>query len=352
MEPLKVGLLGLGRGGQLLADALLTSSWSRLVAVGSQKPERLEQFAEAHPRIALCNDFRSLIVGQGIEALFVAVPPFTRSKYLPLAAERGVPVFMLTPPARSLEDAVTLSGRFTKARVPLVVSRAWGAEPHLQPDVLDLPRLGRVFFARGHVTTCWEEDFDWRGDSVRAGGGVLLDRAYDMVDQVVQFMGLPGTVYASSAGMSRPGHRFLYDTEDTIAVTCRFVDNAVAVFAGCWTSGPEEWQLDAHAMGGTVRIDQRAVRLLDRQGDNVLGMWSRPTNPLLPQVEEFLGAIRANSRPAHGRMDTHLAAMALISAAYLSARTGQPEGPASLMAMHDLEPPRSPGGGTDSTPRE
>lgn len=342
MEPVKVGLMGLGRGGQLLADALLTSSWARLVAVGSQKPDRLEHFAESHPRIARCNDFRSLIVGQGIEALFVAVPPFSRTKYLPLAAERGVPVFMLTPPARSLDEAVELSRRFARAQVPLVVSRAWGAEPDMQPDVLDLPRLGRVFFARGHVTTCWGPDFDWRGDSVRAGGGVLLDRGYHLVDQVVQLMGLPGSVYATSARASRPGHRFLYDTEDTVVATCRFMDNAIATLAACWTSGPDEWQLTAHAIGGTVRIDPREVRLLDRAGDDVQGVWLRPANPLLPQVEDFLGAIRAGTRPTHGRMDTHLASMALVSAIYLSAKTGQPESPASLMNMHDLDPPKPP----------
>ena len=89
MASLKVGLIGLGSGGRLLADALLTSSWCELVAVASRQAIRIEPFKEKHPEIATYNDFRSLIVSNPLDALFVAIPPFLRGKYLALAAERS-----------------------------------------------------------------------------------------------------------------------------------------------------------------------------------------------------------------------------------------------------------------------
>ncbi|NLX13794.1 MAG: Gfo/Idh/MocA family oxidoreductase, partial [Phycisphaerales bacterium] len=100
MATMKVGVLGMGRGGQRIAAALLRSSWCDLVAVGSKKRHILTAFAERHPGIATYDDCRSLIVGNRLDALFVAMPAYQRGPFLPLAAERGIPVWMLTPPAR------------------------------------------------------------------------------------------------------------------------------------------------------------------------------------------------------------------------------------------------------------
>ena len=170
METLKVGLLGLGRGGQAVADGLAASSWCELTAVASPNAQRIERFAEAHPGVARYDDFRSLIVENALDALFVALPPFMRGKYLGLAAERGLAVWTLPPPARQFDDAVEWMRLFEQADRPIVVSRSWGVEPTLQLEAIGSEPLGRFFLARGNVMTCWSEDLDWRGDARRAGG--------------------------------------------------------------------------------------------------------------------------------------------------------------------------------------
>jgi len=235
---LKVGLIGLGRGGLRVAEVLLNSSWCELVAVGSLQTRRTEQFTQAHPGIAAYNDFRSLIVENPLDALLVATPPYQRGRYLALAAERRIPVWMLTPAARRFDEAVELVALFEKADCPLVVSRSWNIEPALQRDAVGLEQLGRLFFAHGQITVTSEENLDWRGDLERAGGGVLLYRGYPLLDTLVQMMGLPGTVFARAAGVSRPGTRFPYDTEDTAALVCRFPGGGIAMFGCCWTTGP------------------------------------------------------------------------------------------------------------------
>lgn len=338
MSVMQVGLLGLGRGGLRLADALLTSSWSELVAVASTKAQRLEQFAARHPEIAAYNDFRSLIVENRLDALFVAVPPYVREKYLPLAAERGLPVWMLTPAARRFEEALAIARAFEEAACPLVVARSWGVEPALQADAMGMEQVGKVFLARGSVMTCWPEDLDWRGDSVRAGGGVLLDSAYTLIDTVVQAMGIPTTVYARAAGASRPESRYPYDTEDTGAVICQFGGGAIAVLSGCGTAGPEQWSLDLYGIGGSIHCDREGVMTCDRAGETILVRQARASNPLLPLVEDFLSCLRTSPARLGCTIDKHLPTMAVVEAAYLSARTGQPESPGRIFDMHDFEP--------------
>ena len=334
---MKVGLMGLGGGGQLLAEALLASSWCELTAVASRQPKRSEQFRGDHPGITAYDDCRSLIVENPLDALFMAVPPFFRGKYLTLAAEHGLPVFMLTPPARRFDEALEIGGKFEQAQCAVVVARSWGIAPALQPDVLGVDELGGFFFARGNVMTCLPDDLDWRGDSVRAGGGVLLDRGYALIDIVVQVMGLPSSVQAAARRVSRPGGRFAYDTEDTAALVCEFRGGAIAVISACWSSGPERWELELHGTGGSVHLDRDHVVCRDRTGETQLREQSRPVNPFSPLIEDFLSTLSSNPANVRSSIREHLPAMAVVQAAYLSARTGQPESPSTIFEMHDVK---------------
>jgi predicted dehydrogenase len=334
MEPLKVALMGLGHGGLLAAQALMASSWCRLVAVGSQQASRLEAFTAKHPGIAAHDDFRSLIVNSPLDALLVAVPPFVRVNYLPIAAERRLPVWMLTPAARTLDEALQILDLFATAEVPLAISRAYGLDPCLHEDTIGPEAIGRLFLARGHVLGCDPEDLDWRGDSQRAAGGVLLDRAYGIIDLIIQTMGMPGTVYAAAAGVSRPGTRSPYDTEDTASVVCQFAGGAMAQVAACWTAGPEEWSLDLHGIKGSAHIDDQSVIVRDRAGTTELLAQARPANLLAPQIEDFLTTVRTSPRRIRSTISEHLAVLAVLEAAYLSARTGEPESPGPILDMH------------------
>ncbi|HSW46775.1 MAG TPA: Gfo/Idh/MocA family oxidoreductase [Phycisphaerae bacterium] len=336
MAALKVGLMGLGRGGMRVARTLIDSPWCELAAVASLQSKRTEEFRNDHPGIATYDDFRSLIISAPLDALFVAVPPYLRPKYLPLAAERQIPVWMLTPAARRFDEALEVLSVFEKAGCPIVVARQWNIEPSLQPDALGLGEVGRFFFARGNVTLCLTEDLDWRGDSQRAGGGVLLCHAYGMIDTLIQLMGLPSTVYARIAGVSRPGTRFPYDTEDTAGLVCNFAGGGLAVLGACWTAGPTHKSLDLHGLNGYIRIDDTRVEVRDRTGEIGIHNLPRSANELDPQIDAFLSELASASGRYRGTLRQHLPTLALIEAAYLSAQTGQPESPAAILRMHDV----------------
>jgi len=333
MATMRVGLMGMGRGGLLLAEALLRSNWCELAAVAHTTTRPLQQFIDRHPGVAAFDDYRSLIVSTQLDALFVAVPPFQRGKYLALAAERRLPVWMLTPPARSLEEAAEILERFEQADCPIVVSRAWGIEPALQPDALDLQPDNRVFLATGSSMTCLQEDLDWRGDSVRAGGGVLLDHGYALIDTIVQVMGMPGTVYTAAGRASRPATRFPYDTEDAATCVLQFPGGGIGAITCCWTTGPAAWHVDLHALSRSVHIDGQTVVVRDRSGQTETARYPRPAMLLLPQVEEFLSALRSNARIL-STLRHHLPTLAVMQTLYLSARTGQPESPGRLAELH------------------
>ncbi len=277
------------------------------------------------------------MVSSPLDALFIAVPPFLRSSYLAMAAERRIPVFALQPAARRFDEALAILEPFEAAGVPIVVSSEWGIEPALHPDALGLDQAGKFFLARANVTCCLEENFDWRGDSPRAGGGVLLYGAYGLIDALVQTMGMPSTVYAVCAGISRPGTRFPYDTEDTAAVVCRYANGAVATINASWTTGPADWSIDLYGTTGSVHVNTESTSLRDRSGEHELARHQRPGSSLTAQVEEFLSRLRSHPRSLQGTLRQHLPVVATIEAAYLSARTGQPESPGNIFAVHKIK---------------
>ena len=207
MTALRVGLLGLDHVGMGYRTALLADSRFELVAMADSNAKRLRR-AIAEPDTVAFEDCRSLIVAQTrdpIDALFVALPPRQSLDLLPLAAQRGIPVFCDAPLARTADEARILIDSFVAAKVPLVVSRRWAAG--LDDDTMnDMKQTtGRVFAAHAVLRRTLDVA-DWRGDAQRAGGGALLFDGYEAVDSLVTLIDLPEMVSAECSAAVPPAY--------------------------------------------------------------------------------------------------------------------------------------------------
>lgn len=322
----QVGLIGVTRSAKRILDALGAEPHVRLVALADRDGETVTRLAESLDAEAY-TDYRSLIVERKLDALFVAAPPFATHGYLRLAAAAGTPVWKRTPLARRFEEALTLVQTFEKHRCPLVVSRAWPAEPAMDQAGKTLAELGRPFLADARVFCCHPDDLDWRGDSEQAGGGAMLYELYEAIDAVVHWMGPPAEVYAATGRSSRPQTRFPYDTEDSAVVVFKYPDGAIATFATCWTSGPRTSEIVVRAPGGTVRIGPATVAVLDRAGEPARTPLERAPNPYSHPIRAFLHGLAGDRKRIASLARDHLWTMAVIETAYLASRTGEAESP-------------------------
>lgn len=335
MGRLRVGLMGLGSGGSQLVEVLSSSARCDLVSVGAARPHRLERFSATYPGVSTYDDLRSMIVECPLDALFIALPPHLRSQYLPLAAERAIPVWALTPPGRSLAEAVETFSAFETAKCPLVVSRwapATAAQAHLQ---VTSEKPFRPHFAQGRAMACVPESLDWRGDRSRAGGGALLHLGYPLVDAIVMCMGVPANVYAVAAGISRPTAAS-YDTEDTASVVCQFGNGAIASIDACWTTAKPCCELTLSGEEKTYSFSSDGVTVTDNACQTTAEVVPVLRNVFATEVETFLAAVAGESEHRPAAQRGHLRALAVIEAAYLSVRTGEAESPASLLELHRL----------------
>ncbi len=332
MSPLRVGLLGLDGVGLVYLDTLRTNAAFTLVAIADGNAERVRRACEDSDATVF-EDCRSLVVAQTrdpIDALFVTLPPHQSLELLPLAAERGVPVFHHTPFVRSTDEGQHLVQLFEAANCPFVAARTWQAHPPGQASQTLLDRTGRLFAAHARVQSR-QTVANWRGDAQRAGGGALLHAGYEAVDAMVTILGLPESVYAECGSATPPGSPKGHDTEDVATVTFRFSRGEIGSLAVWRGSEEETWELTLVGSDGTATLRQSSGQ--EAPADACLARAVRHCVETFGHELQGGMAQSGMSTPARG----HIATLATIDAAYLSAKTGSAEVPAQFMP----EPARS-----------
>lgn len=332
MKRLKVGLMGLAGAGLEYLESLRLDDQFELTAVADADPEVLRQHRDTISA-RVYEDYRSLVVETahaGLDLLFVALEPFQSVEFVEMAAARGIGVFHKAPFARRVREARRLVSRFAEKACPLVVSRFWQFEPAFS-RLNNLSELcGHVFAAVADVQTV-DTPAGWRGDSVKSGGGVLLNGAYNAVDLIVHLLGLPESVYAQCSAAVPPNAPQNYETEDMTAVSLRYSKEQIACITAVRGAAEPSWQVTLRGTDRTVEVcgERMTVTPYDGGPSEQNRVWSR--NPVSCAIGAFGESWRSEEKRFASTADKHLATMAVIEAAYLSAKTGEPESPGRLL---------------------
>lgn len=334
MKRLKVALMGLTDAGADYLSAICSDDQFDLVAVADTDAEALRRCAETTPARAY-DDYRSLIVETaqaGLDLLFVALEPFQSIEFVQMAADRGIGIFHKGPFARNMREAQQLVRRFEEVQCPLVIARAWPFEPTLAA----INRLGEL---AGHVyaVTAFVQSSEgpvgWRGDSLRAGGGVLLNGAYEVTDMLIHLFGPPQSVYARCSSAAAPGTPRKYDTEDVATVTLTFGQERIACVTAVRGSPEPRWSVVFIGTEGTMEARGDGMVITPRDGHPLKRRAVRSRPPTAQAIGAFGEARRSGAQPLSSTGQEHLVTMAAIEAAYLSARTGAVESPSRFQTM-------------------
>ncbi len=119
-EPLPVGVLGLGRMGQIHAHHLASLPEARLVAVASRRPEAAQEIAALYNArsYARYNDF---FADRELRAVVIASATHEHAAHIKAAAAAGLAIFCEKPIALRLEETDEALQAVDRAGVPLQV---------------------------------------------------------------------------------------------------------------------------------------------------------------------------------------------------------------------------------------
>lgn len=342
MKRLKVALIGLSGVGTEYLSAIQSDDQFTLLAVADTDAEVLRRQTEA-TSLRAYQDYRSLVVEtaqSGLDLLFVALEPFQSIDYLELAAARGIGVFHKAPPARTVEEARRLVRWFDEGECPLVVSRPWQFDPAF--DQLRHPEdsVGRIYAGSAAVRTA-DGSTGWRGDSLRAGSGVLLNGAYQQVDMLVHLMGMPIFVDAQCCTAVAPGKACNYDTEDAAQLAMRFTGERIAAVTASRNAAEPFWQVTLIGERGAIDLDADRMVLRSSGGGPPECHTVQTPCRVGPAISAFGATRLTGMQNAASTAKEHLATMAVIEAAYLSAKTGTPESPDQFLSEKQGSPTRA-----------
>ncbi len=345
-DRVKAGLLGAHGCGVAMLEAIRNCPHIELIALADRDRDlAFERATELG--VEGYDDFRSLIVEQPMDILFVAVPPFACQEQLKLAAAREINVWRETPLARNVHEGHALLKAFADSRARLAIARRW-AYTYQAAGMREVPEvIGQPYAARGLAIESRSDPLAWRGDSERAGGGALIDCAYEVVDAVVQWMGLPDEVAAT---MARRLGTQPYDTEDVASVALRYQNGSIASIFAHRRAGPPAWSVSFHGARGSLTIDPPTLEVRDAAGKTLATSRSVAESIYQPQIDAFAQAVLNDSKSYLSPAEQHLATVAAIETAYLSARTGEPESTSHLYHLHGLSLPTSGSDDEDEPP--
>lgn len=201
MQPVKVGLVGVGGMGKGHVTALTKVEEADLVAVSDVNEEAVNAVAQetgAKP----FTSYEELITNGGVEAVVIATPHYFHPPIAEFAASKGVHVFSEKPigvtvkageqMVQACKDnnvllAVNFQQRLSVARAKIHQMIQNGVIGDIMRITMEVP---------WYRTQAYYNMGSWRGTWKGEGGGVLMNQAPHSIDQMIWLAGMPKSIQA------------------------------------------------------------------------------------------------------------------------------------------------------------
>lgn len=305
MKPVRVGLIGCGKVGQIHAAALRGLAEAELTAVCDVSAERVRNFAEEYGAHGY-TDVDALLREAKVDAVVIGTPHPLHAAPAIRAAEAGVHVLVEKPLAATVADCDTLLSAANRAGVLLgAISQRRFYEPvRRMKEAIDAGKIGRpalgVFTMYSWREPAYYRSDPWRGKWDTEGGGVLVNQSPHQLDLLRWFMGPVAEVSGYWANVNHPS----VEVDDTaVAVLC-FQNGGLGAIVTSVAQKPGIYtKVHIHGTNGaSVGVET------DRGATFIAGMTAIAEPPLndlwtIPDEEHLLAAFQAEDRDRFTQID-------------------------------------------------
>jgi len=348
---LKTGILGLKDGGLRLLDAAAGMPYFDIVAAADRDPEIVEKAAKQYSCEPF-DDYRQLVIGNELDCLFVAAGLYSCIEYLQTAVKKKFNILKTSPAARNFDEAAQLATLAKSEDIKFAAalsSRFCGSFETLSKMVSE-KKIEQVSLVTAVCEYRNENRPAWHFDPELAGGGVLLRDCYGVIDLLIETFGMPEQVYSLTSGSASDRQQRHQKAEDTAVVTMRYANDFCINLSATRAEGQPLLSETISCFGKDelLVVDRENVLLGKRSGGeiNKSSYEYDETEGIKKVIENFALSILSGDQEQSGDqqgkpfkygIEGQLKNMAVIEAAYLSARTGMPEEPAKILAINAVE---------------
>ncbi len=327
VETLRIGLIGVGRMGQLHLEAIIScKKYVELVALCDTNKKLLNEKCK-ELKVEGFTDFKEMLSRVKMDAVVIVLPHWLHLKAVREAVNKGINILKEKPLARNLKEAEEMVKLAEKEDIIFMIGtqRRYASTFSYAKKLLSDGLIGDPFLIRTQYVFYFmrEEGMGWRAFKDKAGGGALLDPGYHSVDLVYWYMGMPKEVYCRIYFKANPNIK--YETEDTALVFYNFANGKFGYSIVCWFSSPPEERVIVHGTKGALLASWHTLQLLSPQGEPIIvhevkgKVWFEA---LRNQLLHFIECVRYHKEPLSSARE-NLNVMRIIEAAYKSASKGE-----------------------------
>lgn len=330
-EPLNVAVVGLGRWGNTLAEAIQSSPLMRLVTCYTRTPAKREAFSRKFG-CGQEESYEAVLRNSEVEAVVITAPNNKHAELAAAAAERGKHVFVDKPIAATIPQAKEMIRACSAAGVVLAVG---ASSRRLRGHRLFKRLIGEG--AIGHVAmaeTNYSNDRglhytpdDWQWYATGSPGGPLLQVAIHQVDN---FFYLFGPFKRVSAAFRKVMTKS--EIPDVSVVWFEFESGLLGTLGTSFISprspkGRYTYFLNAYGDKANLYHDRWEGIYIFRQGSETKERIEFQEHSgygyLREELEDFVGAVQEKRPPEVGGPEG-LHVLGAVWAAMRSAKQGRP----------------------------
>ncbi|HLX73957.1 MAG TPA: Gfo/Idh/MocA family oxidoreductase [Terriglobales bacterium] len=235
-EPVKVGIVGLGRWAKVLTRAAAKSDKLKIVAAYSRSEEKRQNFAR-ETGVAAVADLKAMLSSPEIKGVILTVP---NEQHLPVArevAKAGKHVYTEKPIASTLEEGLQIAALEKQFGVTVTVGHSARLMAGVRKirEAIDSGELGRVAFLEANFSNERALELTpntWRWYKDRAPGGPLSQLAIHQFDLLHYLGGEIEEVGSMASKLSPVGA----EVDDQSMTLLKFADGKIGYVGSCWTS--------------------------------------------------------------------------------------------------------------------
>lgn len=227
-----VALVGCGNISYNHLTAIAALDNVNLVALCDTKPERAEARKNEFKLDAkIYTDYEEMLANEKLDAVHIATPHYLHAPMTIAALERGINVFLEKPLCINRDEIKAMLEAEAKstARVCVSFQNRFNSSFMYAKHLIDedggaVSGYGTVFWYRNAP---YYTESGWRGSYKTEGGGVMINQAIHTIDMLIQFLGKPVKIKATTANHHL---KDIIEVEDTCEGLVTFESGAEANF--------------------------------------------------------------------------------------------------------------------------
>ena len=311
MAKTRVGMVGAGGVAQRHARVLSTLPDVRLAGVTDVVADAADKLAAEHGTRAFAGVGE--LLAEGLDAVYVCVPPFAHGVAERAVIEAGLPLFVEKPISVNQDTALEIAELIAERDLLTAVGHHWRYLAVVE-QARELLRDRPVRL----VTGAWLDKVppvSWWARQDRSGGPVV-EQAAHVLDLARHLAGEVTEVWA--AGNGTPPAVDGADVDGATAAALRFASGAVGtVAATCVLGWKERAGLEVYADGLALSISETGLVVRDSDGSRTVD--SDPESARVAVDRAFIAAVRGEEQdirvPYAEALRTHKLALAVAQSA-------------------------------------